>query len=127
VPASCKKAAYFQRAYFSMSTQYVKKAFNQNAIRVAPDGRSFAIIDFDTDQQKAIWVVAMTGQIPGIQYLLESFMGEAGRLGIELTVDSDENKEVQSIMDNLQFKPAGKDGMYLVVKKELFKPNRHNG
>lgn len=120
VLASNKKLAYFKRAYFSMNDQYLDQALNHQAIRVSPDGQSYAIMDFDTrDPAKRIWVVSLAGSMTGIGWLFESFMGEAGLLGMELVVDSPEDCELQSLMDDLHFEPAGKDGKYVVVKKEL--------
>jgi GNAT superfamily N-acetyltransferase len=119
VLASLKKTAHFRRVYFSMSRQYVQQAIDKNAVRMAPDGRSFAVVDPDTDGLKQIWVVALFGQISGIQWLIESFKGDAGRLGIELTVDSTSHVEIQSLMDSLGFEAPEKDGMYVVVQKDL--------
>lgn len=121
--ASCKKVAYFQRAYFSMTNHYIDQAFRKNTIRVSPDGRAYAITDLETDPAKKIWVVAMAGEAPGIQWLLESFMGDAGRLGVELVIDSTKNHLLQSLMDKLQFCPPEKNGHYVVVKKDLSEVN----
>jgi GNAT superfamily N-acetyltransferase len=121
VLASLKKTAHFKRVYFSMSRQYVQQAIEKNAVRMAPDGRSFAIVDPDTDGLKRIWMVALFGQIPGIQWLIESFKKDAGRLGFELVVDSTAHVEIQSLMDSLGFDAPEKDGMYMVVQKDFLK------
>lgn len=121
VLASCKKVAYFQRAYFSINNHFIDQVLKKNAIRISSDGRAYAITDLETDPAKKLWIVAMAGEEPGIQWLLESFMGDAGRLGVELVVDSTKNSPLQSLMDKLQFQPAEENGKYMVVKKSLSK------
>jgi len=117
--ASIQKTAYFKRVYFSMNHHYLNQAFNRNAIRISSNERSYAILDFNTDPAEKIWVTAMAGELSGILWLIESLVGEAGRLGAELVIDSLNNPAIQSLMDKLEFEPAGKEGSYVVVKKIL--------
>jgi len=117
--ASIQKTAYFKRVYFTMNRLCLDQAVNRDAIRISPDGRSYAILDFDTDPAKKIWVTAMAGEQSGILWLIESFVGEAGRSGVELVIDSMDNTAIQLSMDKLDFAPSGKEGMYVVVKKML--------
>lgn len=127
VPASCQKTAYFKRAYFHMGQDYMARAIEQKAIRISPDADAYAVTDVDTDPLRKIWIVAMGGTAGGIGWLVESFMGEAGRSGAELVVDSPDQPEIQQILDELNFDPAGKEGNYRVVKKMLQGPSRNHG
>ena len=119
VLASCKKVAYFQRAYFSMNNHYIDQAIRENAIRVSPDGRAYAITDLETDPAEKIWVVGLTGETPGMQWLIKSYIQDAGCRGAELFIDSTNSSPLQSLMDELQFLPADKDTNYVVVRKRL--------
>jgi len=117
--ASCKKVAVFQRAYFSMNNDFIDQAIRKNAIRVSPNGRAYAITDLETDPEEKIWVVGIAGEKTGIQWLLKSFIDDAGYRGVGLVIDSTKNQMIQSLMDQFQFLPAGKDADYVVVRKDL--------
>ncbi len=123
--ASCKRVAHFQRVYFSITKDFIDQAIQEKTIRISPEGRAYAITDLETDPAKKIWVVAINGEKAGIKWLLESFIEDAGYRGAELVVDSTKNAWLQSLMDKLQFMPAGKDDNYVVVKKDLYGINTH--
>jgi GNAT superfamily N-acetyltransferase len=120
VLASIEKTAVFRRGYFSMNLSYLEKAMARRAIRISSCDDAYALLDFDgMSSDKRIWVVALAGSFSGIKEVLEGLLDEARTQSARLIVDSTDDRELQSIMDDLQFSPPEKDDIYFVVRKKL--------
>jgi hypothetical protein len=56
---------------------------------------------------------------PGLIPLLINLALEAGQNELDLVVDSSDDPEIQTLLDNLGFAPAGKDEQFVVVEKNI--------
>ena len=117
--ASRQKTAYFRRAYFSTTPQILEGMLRRSAISLSPHEDAYAMTDPDIDRSEKIWVTALAGEASGVEQLVRAYVGEAGRLRVELCVDGPDDPGIQSLLDRFSFQSAGDGDRYLVFRKAL--------
>lgn len=119
MPASRKAFAFFKRVYFSMTEGFLKEVIAAGLVRANTYPPAVAILDPDPEENKGLWVISLSGQPSGMTFLLINLEAEAARHNLDLIVDSPNDPGIQDVLDALGFAPAGEDGQFVVVKKEL--------
>lgn len=119
VLASRRAASFFKRIYFSTAEGFLKEAMAAGLVKTNASPAAFAILDPEPAEDKGLWVIALSGPPSGLTPLLINLAEEAARNELDLVVDSPDDPVIQAVLDDLSFAPAGKDGQFVVVKKEL--------
>lgn len=117
--ASRKATAFFGRIYSSMTDEFLSEALAKNLLRINEYPPAVAFLDQQTDENKELWVIALSGYLSGLTPLLHSLAAEAAKGDLPLVVDSPADPDMQILLDCLGFAPSKKEGQYVVVKKIL--------
>jgi len=126
VLASRRATAFFKRVYFSMTQEFLREALVADVVRTNDFPAAVAILDPDPAEDKGLWVITLSGAPSGMAPLFINLAAEAAQNQIDLIVDSPDDPEIQAVLDDLGFEPAGKDGRFVVVRKELVQSRPEN-
>jgi N-acetylglutamate synthase-like GNAT family acetyltransferase len=119
VLASRRTTAFFRRMYSTMTEEFLREALATHVVRTNTFPEAVAILNKEPAENRGLWVIALSGAPSGMVPLLINLTAEAGQAELDLVVDSSDDPEIQAVLDDLGFEPAGKDGQFIVVKKEL--------
>jgi N-acetylglutamate synthase-like GNAT family acetyltransferase len=119
--ASRRATSFFKRVYFSMTDEFLQEALAASAVR-ANTLHAVAILAPELLENKGLWVTALSGTMPALTSLIINLAAEGARDGLDLVVDGSDEAEPRALLDSLGFATAGKDGQFVVVKKELLFP-----